>query len=1043
MKTKISLIILLSFILTLWGNSTFGQVTIFSEDFESWTTCEKPTSSWTSNAVCGGTESTDNHSIAWHRNDNTGDNWNYTSGIYSPGGANLTTYSARYHFYGITSTSPNTTLISPAIDLSSYSSNSLKFYYNNGDGTDNLYVSFSDDNGSTWGTPTTYGVQSGWAQQTISIPAGYNVSNFKIKFEGDSDYGSTDIGIDEILVEGTVSSPTLTITNVSEQSGNSVAVPVNALELAGLVGFQWTIEYDATKLTYVDCDTWDGGVTPASVTINSTVPGKLMFGYNNYPNEIDITNGTFFNINFTIDGAASGTACLSWSDSPTARELSDAVPEVISTTWVDGCVTILPLSTSLIIDNTIIGVVGNSVAVPVNALELAGLVGFQWTLDYDESKLTYVNCTNWDAQLNGTVTVFDNGSKLMFVHSNYTGDVDDEIDIASGKFFDVNFTIDGAASGTACLSWSDDPTARELSDIDAAVITPVTWVDGCITILPPPPTLIITDVTGVAGGLISVPVEALNISGLVGFQWTIDYDQTKLTFVDCTWDVQVNGPVTVFDNGDKLMFVHSNGATVADEIDFVSGTFFNINFSIIAGTSGTACQSWSDIPTARELSDITPAEITGVTWTTGCVTIEDAYNWNGSVSTDWQNPVNWTPNIIPISTTNAIIPVACPNYPVVDDGATTAECKDLQIDALTSVTIATNGQMTVSGTVTNTQGNNGFIIKSDATGDGSLITDNAIAATIERFVVGDQWHLIYPSLSAVPSTVFSQEGVNTNANFYSYTEPNGDYWNATIIYGTSGWTSVPAANLSTNYGYLYNRYGYGSKTFVQETGNIEVVDKTFDVSYTISTVTIENGVTEARDYFDGWNLAGNPYTSAVDWDAVTLNNIESGVYYFDGTNYKYYMRGGDGTDPTPYTLGITLNGGSQYIPVGQGFFVKAKNDATPGTFTIPKAARVHNDQAYFKSETVVIPDLLKINIAKGNFSDEMVVRSLELATDQHDPTMDAHKMFSWNATKPQIYSHIDNSGYPHKVGQQLHSSGVFHLTLYRRSGEKHLTEAIC
>ncbi|NOZ34430.1 MAG: T9SS type A sorting domain-containing protein [Chlorobi bacterium] len=384
--------------------------------------------------------------------------------------------------------------------------------------------------------------------------------------------------------------------------------------------------------------------------------------------------------------------------------------------------------------------------------------------------------------------------------------------------------------------------------------------------------------------------------------------------------------------------------------------------------------------------------------------------WDGSTSIDWQTTTNWSPEQIPASTDDIVIPDGMPNYPTVDDGTTTALCNNMTIAANASVTIATNGQMTVSGSITNNRGAAGLIIKSDATGSGSLIVGNTPEATVERFVTGNIWHLMFPALSAVPTTIYTTEGADVNQNFYSYNESNEDYWDASLIYSVTGWTSeVGAANIRTDKGYLFNRYNLPDKTFVQTGGNIAGSDKIFNVSYTVSTVAIGNGVTQTRDYFDGWNLIGNPFTSAVDWDQITVSGIESGVYYFDGINYQYYIPGG-GT--TPWNVGITLNGGSQYIPSGQGFMVKVANTGLTHstTVTIPTSARVHNSQTFWKSSKAEIPDFLRLNIEKDGFTDETVIRTLpEGATENHDAKYDAYKMFAWDKTKPQLYSFDTNN----------------------------------
>ena len=412
-------------------------------------------------------------------------------------------------------------------------------------------------------------------------------------------------------------------------------------------------------------------------------------------------------------------------------------------------------------------------------------------------------------------------------------------------------------------------------------------------------------------------------------------------------------------------------------------------------------------------------------------------SWDGSTSTAWQDVTNWTPEQIPTAINDIIIPDGCPNYPVLTTTAGTAVCNNMTIEAIdASVTVAADGQMTVSGSITNNRGIDGLIIKSDASGDGSLIVNNAVEATVERFVTGNSWHLMYPALSAIPTSIYTVEGSNTNYNFYSYSEPNEDYWDATLIYETSGWTSeVATANIPTDKGYLFNRYNSPDKTFVQTGGNLEFANKVFDVSYTISTVAIANGVTQARDYFDGWNLAGNPYSSAIDWDEVILNGIESGIYYFDGLNYQYYMQG-DASATTPYDIGITLNGGSQFIPSGQGFMVKVTNTGSShnSTFTIPVAAKVHDNQAFWK-ETVVIPNFLKLNIEKNGFTDEMVIRTLPAefeVTEEHDAKFDAHKMFAWGNTKPQVYSRNDDNTNIYSINSmpEIDDSKIIPLGMY-------------
>lgn len=336
-----------------------------------------------------------------------------------------------------------------------------------------------------------------------------------------------------------------------------------------------------------------------------------------------------------------------------------------------------------------------------------------------------------------------------------------------------------------------------------------------------------------------------------------------------------------------------------------------------------------------------------------------------------------------------------------------------------------------------------LILKSDATGSGSLIQKSGnVPATVERYITGNAWHYMYPTLSAIPTTTYTTEGSDVNENLYSYNEANKDYWNATTIYETTGWTSeVASSNLRTDKAYIYNRYGMATRTVSQTGGKLTSSDRKFNITYNTHTGTIGNGCETGWNNYDGWNLIGNPYASAIDWDeTLSLQTgtatVEKGVYCYDDSQdkYQYYVSGGGNS---PYnSIGITVNSGSNYIPAGQGFMVKARSSVgTSGSyFVMKKGARVHNTQAFWKGEDT-IPNLVRLNIEKDGYTDETVIRTLPQesgVTEDHDGDYDAYKLFAWNNTKPQLYSRTEtNSRYfavnslPEFVGHKIVPLGVY------------------
>ncbi len=133
------------------------------------------------------------------------------------------------------------------------------------------------------------------------------------------------------------SQATLTTGTVNGTPGSSVIVPVQATGISDMVGFQFTITYDKTKLTYVSCSNWVAGLNASQVQINP-LDGKITFVYTDAA--VNITSGKFFDLNFSIIDGASGSAEISWSDNPTTRELSNSIPVEISCVYTDGSVII-------------------------------------------------------------------------------------------------------------------------------------------------------------------------------------------------------------------------------------------------------------------------------------------------------------------------------------------------------------------------------------------------------------------------------------------------------------------------------------------------------------------------------------------------------------------------------------------------------------------------------------------------------------------------------------------------------------------------------
>jgi hypothetical protein len=108
--------------------------------------------------------------------------------------------------------------------------------------------------------------------------------------------------------------------------------------------------------------------------------------------------------------------------------------------------------------------------------------------------------------------------------------------------------------------------------------------------------------------------------------------------------------------------------------------------------------------------------------------------WNGSVSSDWRNPANWTPAQVPAAPNNIIIPGGLPNDPTV---ALPQQVRAVTLITEAMLTIADGGTLIAGGNWTN----NGGTLQGSGNGDGTVILDLNTPQTI-----GGTANTVFPNL---------------------------------------------------------------------------------------------------------------------------------------------------------------------------------------------------------------------------------------------------------------------------------------------------------
>jgi hypothetical protein len=496
-----------------------------------------------------------------------------------------------------------------------------------------------------------------------------------------------------------------------------------------------------------------------------------------------------------------------------------------------------------------------------------------------------------------------------------------------------------------------------------------------------------------------------------------------------------------------------------------SGTGATIN-----GTSNSVTVDYNTTATAGNLSVTATNSCNTSAARNIAISVNLVGQWLGGTSgslNDWNTASNWSCGYIPDLTVNVQVPNVL-NKPILSTGAIGA-VKDIVIAAGSSVTITGNtlqiaGGITNSGTFTTTAGtiemkgtsaqtidanvfagnsieglrvNNpagvtlqgplnvtgvvnaisGNLISSgnltlissvtqtaliDGTGTGA-ITGNV---TMQRYLPSGYGYKYLSSPFQAATVNELADDVDLLASFpnlYVYDEDNHRDSSGVSIY-TTGWTTyVTTTNL------LLPMKGYAAN--LGSSAAAKTVAITGVVNNNIATTqTLYN---HNRSFTLGFNLAGNPYPSPIDWNASagwTKTNIDNALYFFDnGTTNQY-----TGSYST-YVNGVSSNSiAGNIVSSMQGFFIHVSDGTFPVTASLgmDNRVRVNNlTPAFHKSSYESLQPLVRINAAFENakLSDPAVLYFDDLALTSFDKQLDALKLLNTDESVPNLYAVTPNS----------------------------------
>ncbi|MEI6060779.1 MAG: T9SS type A sorting domain-containing protein, partial [Bacteroidota bacterium] len=319
-----------------------------------------------------------------------------------------------------------------------------------------------------------------------------------------------------------------------------------------------------------------------------------------------------------------------------------------------------------------------------------------------------------------------------------------------------------------------------------------------------------------------------------------------------------------------------------------------------------------------------------------------------------------------------------------------------QMMSLRGVLLCTNGTLNTGGKLTllSTAAQTALI---DGSGAGNVLGN----VTMQRYLPSAFGYKYFSSpFQAATVNEFADE-VDLSASFptfYSYNEDNHRDSLGIAIYST-GWTRyiVPTNVLLPMNGYAAN---FG----------ISIPAKTVNITGEVSNniLTTQTLYNHDRIYTHGFNLAGNPYPSPIDWNATsgwTKTNIDNALYFFDAGSSNQYT----GTYST-YINGVSSNGiANNIIPSLQGFFVHVTNGQFPVTasFGMDNRVRINNlSTSFHKSSYDERHPIIRLTAIYENekMADPAVVYFNDFATSGFDQMFDALKLMNTDISVPNLYA---------------------------------------
>ncbi len=417
--------------------------------------------------------------------------------------------------------------------------------------------------------------------------------------------------------------------------GDTLVVAVTSQDFTDVIAFTYSMNWDPNVLEFV---AGDDQIVPVNIPpalfsgTNMANIGNLTFGWNDpFLNPMSVNDDLVLYeiVRFTAIGA--GTSPINLSGMPAAANIvtttSDETP-----LFTNASVTVTdpnapnPNSFQCMFADFGLAIVGDSAAtgeqlcLPVHLCNGDSLVSFQYSLDFDPAILQFDSITNINLPDPGSV--FENSNNTDgWVFTFWTDTLNMGIDVPDTLIYDLCFTVIGAGGEMDTVSIVDTPGIIEVTkssnpgvnigmEVQNAPVVVSGNSNSAITV-------VAANVEGSPGDTVCVAVTAQNFDDVTSFQYTFNFDETILQYVEHrNFNANIPGlsaainDTPMFSDTGAILVVYPNPGGMASTL-MDGDTLYEVCFVIdpMASIGANALVGFSDDPIARGASQMAPATL--------------------------------------------------------------------------------------------------------------------------------------------------------------------------------------------------------------------------------------------------------------------------------------------------------------------------------------------------------------------------------------------------------------------------------------------------